>query len=52
MRMLTTMLLMHNVPTEKTLIVKAVVAIAVCFIQTPVFADLMGRIRLGRVRQA
>ena len=52
MRMLTTMLLMHNVPTEKTLIVKAVVAIAVCFIQTPVFANLMGRIRLGRVRQA
>jgi simple sugar transport system permease protein len=52
MRMLTTMLLMHNVPTEKTLIVKAVVAIAVCFIQTPVFANLMGRIRLGRARQA
>jgi simple sugar transport system permease protein len=52
MRMLTTMLLMHNVPTEKTLIVKAVVAIAVCLIQTPAFASVMGRLRLGRARQA
>jgi len=52
MRMLTTMLLMHNVPTEKTLIVKAIVAIAVCLIQTQAFAALMARLRLSRVKQA
>lgn len=42
---LTIMLQMRGVITEHTLIIKAVVALAVCFIQTPSFERLMRRVR-------
>ncbi|HVE85797.1 MAG TPA: ABC transporter permease [Myxococcales bacterium] len=42
---LTTMLQMKGVITEHTLIIKAVVALAVCFIQTPAFEQLVRRLR-------
>jgi simple sugar transport system permease protein len=51
MRTLTMMLLMHNIPTEQTLIVKAVVAMAVCLVQTAAAARAAGRL-LGRERYA
>jgi galactofuranose transport system permease protein len=35
MRLLTTMLQMHNVTTEKTLVLKAAVALGVCLLQAP-----------------
>ena len=44
---LTTMLQMKGVITEHTLIVKAVVALVVCFIQTAAFERLLQRIRPG-----
>jgi simple sugar transport system permease protein len=44
MQTLTTMLLMHNVIFEHALIVKAVVALAVCLIQAPVFWAAAGRV--------
>ena len=45
MQTLTNVLVMHNVPSEHTLIVKAVVAMAVCLLQTPAAAGLLGRLR-------
>jgi simple sugar transport system permease protein len=42
---LTTMLQMKGVITEHTLIIKAVVALAVCFIQTSAFEHLLRRLR-------
>lgn len=41
---LTIMLQMHHVPNEHTLLVKALGALAVCFLQTPAFAALAGRL--------
>src|SRR4051812_28598028 len=45
MQTLTTMLQMKGVITEHTLIIKAVVALAVCFIQTAAFDQLLRRLR-------
>jgi ribose/xylose/arabinose/galactoside ABC-type transport system permease subunit len=42
---LTTMLQMRGVITEHTLIIKAVVALAVCYMQTPSFEKVMRRLR-------
>ncbi|HEX8818502.1 MAG TPA: ABC transporter permease [Archangium sp.] len=42
---LTTMLQMNGVLTEHTLIIKAIVALAVCFIQTAAFEHLLQRLR-------
>ena len=42
---LTTMLQMRGVITEHTLIIKAVVALGVCFMQTPVFERQLRRLR-------
>jgi galactofuranose transport system permease protein len=42
---LTTMLQMRGVITEHTLIIKAVVALGVCFMQTPVFERRLRRLR-------
>jgi simple sugar transport system permease protein len=50
MRTLTMMLVMHNVKDEHTLIVKAVVAIGVCLLQTPAFAGFMSRLSVRRAR--
>lgn len=51
MQMLSTTLTMHRVPTGEQLIVKAVVAVAVCLLQTPFLAGLARR-ALGRGRAA
>src|SRR4051812_32280384 len=45
MQTLTTMLQMKGVITEHTLIIKAVVALVVCFIQTAAFEQLLRRLR-------
>ena len=42
---LTVMLQMRGVITEHTLIIKAIVALAVCYMQTPAFDRLMQRVR-------
>ncbi|WP_375766552.1 ABC transporter permease [Archangium gephyra] len=42
---LTTMLQMKGVITEHTLIIKAIVALAVCFVQTAAFEHLLQRLR-------
>jgi len=52
MQTLTVMLQMHNVKTEHTLIVKALVALAVCLIQTPAFAEFLRRAARRPVRAA
>jgi ribose/xylose/arabinose/galactoside ABC-type transport system permease subunit len=44
---LTTMLQMRGVLTEHTLIIKALVALGVCFVQTAAFARLAQRLRLA-----
>ena len=44
MQTLTVMLQMRGVVTEHTLILKAVVALTVCFVQTPVFTGFFGRL--------
>ena len=46
-QILTTMLQMRGVITEHTLIIKAVVALSVCFMQTPAFERLARRVRLA-----
>jgi simple sugar transport system permease protein len=42
---LTIMLQMRGVITEHTLIIKAIVALAVCYMQTPSFERLVRRVR-------
>ena len=51
MQTLTIMLQMHGVVTEHTLIVKAVVAVMVCLLQTPGFAAFVRR-AMGRAEDA
>ncbi|MBU0639811.1 MAG: ABC transporter permease [Planctomycetes bacterium] len=50
MQTVTVTLQMRGVITEHTLIIKAVVAIAVCFMQTPVFEQVLLRLRGPAVR--
>jgi len=52
MQTLTNVLVMHDVRSEHTLIVKAVVAMAVCLLQTPAAAGLIGRLSRAKARPA
>jgi simple sugar transport system permease protein len=52
MQTLTVMLQMHGVITEHTLIIKAMVALAVCFMQSPSFEGLTGRVLRRGIPQA